>query len=707
MKFVTKINKNYIFLFILYLISSICYVLISSNLDNYNYIKNLPLISLTNKIISLTLISIIIFFFLHLSKKIRNKEFGVKLNKKIFLLFSVMTITSLSLNLLVTKYFLKNTVDSWFNPEIEKVFNNAFNIADQSLNYFSSELEKKAYISIYYINKFSNNENQIILNDLNNLLDLNCIKIYNQWGKLLITDNEFDQSYLPNNIPQDINQDLTNNLYYYKIIKDHSTNKFIFNFYLIYKNIIGQNRILGLSQTAPSFMQIDTENLLKSQKIYQKIFNYQTELSNIYINVIFNCVLLSIILAILVASYLSRYITFPLDNLIKNTKQIGEGSFTKYDKNIYGNDELSQLVKSFNEMTINLEKIRTQQSIDTNKITDYKNYLESLINNINSGIIVFKNDLEIISINHNFFDVLKLDTNNFNFKKISLLHPNLLELIESITINLNLKSWEKNLNIKLNDNKIINIFLKCVKFDYNNNLNLLIINDITNIVKAKQNEAWAEIAKRLAHEIKNPLTPIVLSAERLDLKLKPKLNLIDQKFLEKLVHQIILQVDELKLMVDKFRDFANINTPNLYKFNLLELIKQVILLYEQITYIKIRVVNCNNDIIVRGDQSMLRQVLHNLIKNAIEATEEQTDKLIEILVYQDDNYGYIKIHDNGSGFSTHVLNNIFNPYITTKGAKGSGLGLAIVKKIIDKHNGILEVYNDKGANIIFGIPLNY
>ena len=220
---------------------------------------------------------------------------------------------------------------------------------------------------------------------------------------------------------------------------------------------------------------------------------------------------------------------------------------------------------------------------------------------------------------------------------------------------------------------------------------MTLISDVTNLIKAKQNQAWADIAKRLAHEIKNPLTPIVLSAERIEMKLVPKLSNDDQVFLQRLVKQIIIQVEDLKDLVNKFRDFANINKPNLSKIEMVHFFNQFLTLYENINYIKFEVDIPENEILIMGDSSLLRQVFHNLLKNSIESIENIENKLIKVVLNIQNEYLGITIKDNGNGFENIIMENLFEPYRTTKGVKGSGLGMAIVKKIIDEHNGKIEV----------------
>ena len=563
-------------------ILSFVYIIMSSSLDVYFYIAYYETILKINTGLQIILLLIISYFILKLIQQVRGNIFGAKITGKLFIILSVIAIVPASFNILISHYFINNSINSWFTPQIYEVFNTA--------SYFADEIKvKQIYIFLY-----------------------------------------------------------------------------------------------------------------KNQHI----------LTNIYNDTLFTSVLLSISIAIVFCVYYAKYLVRPLNDILENTKLIGQGLLT-IDANNHSNgskDELSTLVVAFNQMSRNLEKMHNLELEQKNEITKNKDYLENIINNLNSSVIVFDEQLNVLSINKVSAQILNIDLSQLDGISLNNWHkvyPNLFDLIETIldknTHNTNY--LEFNYKVKLSSNTQKNMYIKVINFGLDSKLSMILISDITNLMSAKQNEVWAEIAKRLAHEIKNPLTPIVLSAERIEMKLMPKLNEVDQGFLSKLIKQIILQVEELKKLVNGFRDFASINKPQLVKVDLNLIITQILMLYEDYSYIKVDIVDKNSDIIVLGDDSLLRQVIHNLLKNSIDAVEHVLVKEVSVAINKDDQYGYIKIKDNGTGFKQDILDNLFEPYQTTKGVKGSGLGLAIVKKIIDEHNGKLDVYNDSGATVIVQLPL--
>ena len=233
----------------------------------------------------------------------------------------------------------------------------------------------------------------------------------------------------------------------------------------------------------------------------------------------------------------------------------------------------------------------------------------------------------------------------------------------------------------------------------------VVFDDVTRIVAAQRSAAWGEVARRLAHEIKNPLTPIQLSAERLQFKLADKLAESDAQMLNRGTHTIISQVQAMKRMVDDFRDYARLPAPELTALDLNELVGEVLGLYES-SSARIESALVPGLAPVIGDPTQLRQVIHNLLRNAEDALEGREDAAITISTAALGDNAQLLIADNGPGFPVELLPRIFEPYVTTK-SRGTGLGLPIVRKIVDEHRGSIEISNapEGGARIDIRLPL--
>lgn len=702
-----KVNIGFFIVILTLIIFSYFYVTIYSKYDVMLYLNDYKQIIQLNHIIEILLLITISFFIYKVFFR-STYVFGSVLTKKLFLLLSSVIVIPSLINIKIANYFIDNTVNRLFNPQIEELFDNSFSIAEESIKYFSKELRKKSVIAAEYLKLIDKSDDKADLAKIRNILDVNALSIYGIKGNLILQDKKNDQKYFPNILQNYIIVKIKNSGYYYEINKDANGN-YLFYYYQFYD----KDKIIALTQFAPDFIRIDNSKIIQNKDLYLGLLSNKDNLKDVYTSTLIISVLLSISIAVLLSMFLSKFLIKRISNLIENIESIKNGSY-KNNNAFQGNDELSQLITSFNEMSHNLDKVRKLEKYQKEQITAYKNYLENLIKNISLSVVVYDDKFSIKNMNTITQQILEINIEevfDVPINKWSEIYPHLEDFCSLIELNFNQvytnSNWEENIIVRSNHN-IKNLFIKNVKFETNNDVQYItIISDVTNLIKAKQNQAWADIAKRLAHEIKNPLTPIVLSAERIEMKLTPKIGADDQVFLKRLINQIIIQVEDLKTLVNKFRDFANINKPNLSKIEIVYFFSQFLTLYENANYeyLKIEINLPNNEAFIMGDSSLLRQVFHNLIKNSIESIENNELKQLNIVISQEDQLVKILIKDNGTGFEQIIMENLFEPYRTTKGVKGSGLGMAIVKKIIDEHNGKIEVFNDNGANVVVKLPL--
>jgi nitrogen fixation/metabolism regulation signal transduction histidine kinase len=241
---------------------------------------------------------------------------------------------------------------------------------------------------------------------------------------------------------------------------------------------------------------------------------------------------------------------------------------------------------------------------------------------------------------------------------------------------------------------------------------VLVMDDITAIIQGQRDAAWSEVARRLAHEIKNPLTPIQLSAERLRRKLGPVLNEADGQVLERATHTIVQQVEAMKHMVNDFAEYARMPQSRMLPLDLSALVRDVVDLYRG-GAVRVRYASADAALWIEGDALRLRQLLHNLLKNAAEALQEAAQPAVDVppsisvtLNAREDTHQIeLSVADNGPGFPADLLEHIFEPYVTTR-PKGTGLGLAIVKKVVEEHAGKVRAFNaiEGGARVVLSFP---
>jgi PAS domain S-box-containing protein len=422
---------------------------------------------------------------------------------------------------------------------------------------------------------------------------------------------------------------------------------------------------------------------------------------------------MSLLAAIWVAFISIRNIIAPVKELVKGTQAVASGH---YDQQlpVIAQDDLGFLVKSFNDMTHRIAVARDETRQAGFEVENQRAYLETILANLTAGVISFDELYKIRTANQAAYRIFHIHVNQF-------IGRTLLELIESYSeLAEPLKSIQRLLE------QADDIWQQRIAFlGPNGRQELLcrgtplfsqegqrvgavvVFDDVTDLIQAQKNAAWGEVARRLAHEIKNPLTPIQLSAERLQHKLSDKLEPADAGILQRSTRTIIQQVEAMKEMVDDFSEYAKPSKKQTVDIDLSSLVQEVLALYTLKSGVKFKADYEAGLLIVNGDPVSIRQVLHNLIKNALEAIDAHG--LIEITLHkvQKNNTDFIEIalYDNGPGIKDEQIEKIFEPYVTTK-AKGTGLGLAIVKKIIEEHGGAIWIDTNRkvGAGFIIQLP---
>ena len=406
-------------------------------------------------------------------------------------------------------------------------------------------------------------------------------------------------------------------------------------------------------------------------------------------------ILSSILLGMLFAERLSR----PVGRLAGAAQRLGAGDFDVQVIEEKGDDEIAMLSRVFNHMTKQVKRQR-DDLITANDYTERRRRLfDSVLSGVTAGVIGLSSDGNVGFINLAAEKLLNLNAENHEGKSIKLAVPEFVDLFLLIQKNENKTQQQE---IKLTRAGATEILLVRVSARISEDLlvegYVITFDDVTDLVSAQRLAAWGDVAQRIAHEIKNPLTPIQLSAERLKRKYSPMVG-AEEDNLSQYCDVIIRQTNDLRRIVDEFSKFARMPEPIKRSVNITKLLKDVILLFEiSSPAIKIKLKNPHGDINVNVDETMINQAFTNLIKNAGEAIESKAklnstnkfDPEIRIFIKKDVNNLEIIIEDNGIGLPTQERSRLFEPYVTNR-ENGTGLGLSIVKKIIEEHNGSLEL----------------
>lgn len=431
--------------------------------------------------------------------------------------------------------------------------------------------------------------------------------------------------------------------------------------------------------------------------------------------------LLSVMMAVWFAFYAARRMMAPVHELVGATRAVAEGNLQTRIYKKSKNDELGYLVHSFNYMTLQLEQARHKTETSQRELESQRAYLQAVLGQISSGVITLQPDGVVNTVNESAVAILGHELRDVPGKHIAdsatlsgLTGQFMDQIVSSANSDKELNGsqpWSREMDVMANSGRRL-LFVRGASLQDSEGVSsgtVLVIDDMTQMISAQRDAAWSEVARRLAHEIKNPLTPIQLSAERLRRKFSTKLHGEDSELLSRLTATIENQVDSLKSMVNAFAAYASTPQLSLVLTDPNELISEVIEMYEGNDGVRFELELGDSVAEIPLDAPRIRQLVHNLIKNALEAQAEQSGAQVRIITDVHDRSATrvleIKIEDLGPGFALDSLGRVFEPYVSSK-SKGTGLGLAIVKKIVEEHHGTIEASNlvDGGALISIRLP---
>lgn len=672
-----------------------------------------------NSIIALILLIIIILQFYNFIKTKKEIFFGNSLSRKILTFALVLILIPGSLFFVISTNFLKKFVSNRVVVEVNQTIKGKQNLLEpinlsDDLTSFTQEVANIA-------SDFSNLSTQQIQEQ---------IKLTAQATQLieLTVFNEKSQviAFIPSSSKTSEALELLNT----ESIMLLKTKTFFEDFVLIDGKLAMRVYSSYLTQDKEThFLRVKklTTNVANVAKKEQHVWGnktvkevYDDNLLDIYLSSFSLIFAISILGAISLALAFADQLTSPLLELSKAAKAIARGDFSK--QNIVNRrDELGYLTVAFNDMTTQLKTMQILAEKRQSELALSKQYVVSILTNLNSGVLTFDEKWHLLLSNNSADKILGVvfaDFKKTNLKEWPKYNPNLLDLINLIDQSSQAKDlqWQHEFLYVRNQGSRL-LLIRGSRL--NNEGYVIIFDDITEITKAQRDAAWGEVAKRLAHEIRNPLMPIQLSAERLALKLSHKLEPSDAAMLTRSTNTIVKQVEALTGMVDAFRKHAKAPMANLARISLTSLIKEIMVLYEDLNMMSF--VLLNHPLEIQGDENLLRQVFHNVLQNAQDALNEfeNPSVLIESQLFQESpespQFIIVSIKDNGHGFDESILAQAFEPYVTTK-LKGTGLGLAVVKKIMDEHGASVELANwvevtqsleviKKGAIVTLSWPL--
>jgi nitrogen fixation/metabolism regulation signal transduction histidine kinase len=624
----------------------------------------------------------------------RRRAFGSRLTVRLLLLLAVMAVVPGALVYTVSVQFLSKSIESWFDVKVDAALEGGINLGQSAIDQMLGDLQNKARAIASELADRPASQQVGVLGRLRDQAGVQEAVVVNAGGRVLASSSE-DVTRLVPELPslQALRQARAARAF---TAVDAAAGKPLALRVVVpvaTLAIAEEARYLQLRQTVPEQFGRSAEAVEAAYRDYRELALSRQGLKRIYIVTLTLALSMALLVAIALAVVLANRLSEPLANLAQAMQAVARGDFSRQAP-VTSRDELGVLTESFNSMTRQLDE--AQRVVEANRMAleSAKARLENILANLSAGVLVFDRALLLSISNHGAQSILGADLPGFaaDMRERFRSHGAL--------------PWQQEVELK-GTGKMLLVRGTALAQDPEGGY-VLVFDDITQLIHAQRATAWAEVARRLAHEIKNPLTPIQLSAERLEMKLAGKLGTEDAEALARGTRTIVNQVAALKSMVDDFRDYSKLPAPVFAGLDLNGLVQEVLALYET-SKAPIARKLASGLPQVRADSAQIRQVLHNLVQNAQDALENRKNPgeqpVIEVCTEAAGDKVRLSVTDNGGGFPEEMMARIFEPYVTTK-PRGTGLGLAIVKKIIDEHHGELTIENrvSKGASVTILLP---
>ena len=681
----------YFLIFLVLLSFSITFYLLLPNSTLVKDPQNLQFFLLADVIFVILLLSIIIrqiLLILIYRKKSTNES---RLYIKFVNLFTAMALGPAIGLVVITSLFFNLELRTWYGGAVREAVVNSNIVAKDYENEIQAELISDTQLIMREILKVSkNNEVQIdsinrALSEFINLRTISNIYIFNDKGDVLLSFKDVEKKNFLTPTSDVFKILDINRVYIFQLNKNSIT---------AYKKINFLNNI---------YMQVNRElnsniwdHIASTKEAYNIYISKEDESKGIQITYSMIFVLFSvcfILIAVLIGFNLARRLSNPINNLIQSANKISKGNFDAMVSEVDHFDEIKVLISSYNKMIFEIENKQNQLISKSFEDEEKRLFIEAILSLLTIGVISLDKEFNVILVN-------KTTSTIFNNTKQIKEKINFIEIFpEWEKIFINFKKSKKILEnfqyeYSLNDD-LRNFNVRIIKEIKNEEINgyVVAIDDTTSLILAEKHAAWSNIARKIAHEVKNPLTPIKLSAERIEKKYLDK-NISSEE-ISKLTETISRQVDDIGKLVDEFSSFARMPEAEIKLDNLSKCLENSYLLFSNShSKIKMKLNKPAENIYFQFDQFQLSQSFNNLIKNAIEAVIKIPNPSIVVNLFQKNKEIFIQFIDNGIGIDQNKISRIFEPYFTTKN-KGTGLGLSIVKRIIEDHGGKIKIEKNK------------
>ncbi len=672
----------------------------------------LPLLALNGTAL-VALSALIVVNLARLVRQYRQGVIGSRLTLRMMILFVTLAVAPVSMVFYFSLNFLHRSIDSWFDVRIEQALDDALELSRVALDARLSELLNQTARLALELEGTPDGAALTVLNDLRARSNAGELTLFTQKGHIIASSSGEFSSIVPDTPGEAILLQLAKGQNYVRLDPIRDAGLYVRVVVSAPPGAAGGERRVVQALFPVAARQSELASGVQAQYTQYKRLAYLRQPLKYTFTVTLSLVLaLSLLSAVWAAFFSTRRLVAPIRDLAEGTRAVAAGDYT-LRLPLQSKDELGFLVVSFNDMTQKIARARDALNHSQQHAEAQRAYLQALLQHLSSGVLTLDHRQCLRTANAAASELLgaRLDDHTgMPLGAIAERHPHLNAFIETLRHHLATPAREWREEVILEGPGARKTLLcrgTALPATESEGDTLIVFDDVTALIQAQRDAAWGEVARRLAHEFRNPLTPIQLSAERLRHKYLKTLDAKEGELLDRLTHTIVQQVEVMKDMVNAFADYARNPLLQTRPLDLNRLINEVLDLYRgQASGARFQTRLEAGLPLIEADAGRLRQLLHNLIKNALEATPDSGAR-ITLSTHSLPDFVELSVRDHGPGIPREIMAQLFEPYVTTK-PKGAGLGLAIVKKIAEEHGGTLSAENprDGGARLVLRLPVS-
>ncbi len=699
-----------------------------------------------NVLVASALLLVLLWMAIRLAVRWRQRQFGSRLLLKLAAIFGLVGVVPGLLIYVVSYQFVSRSIESWFDVKVEGALSAGVNLASVTLETVANDMANNTRAASQQLAQVPDAAAGVVLERIREQLGATDVILWNEAGVAVAS---VGMSMFDLNPERPSNQQLRSlrtGLRPLASIEgldevgawgagEEGEHAYVKTLALVSDPrlmLVSKPRFLQAIIPLPSALVTNALAVQDANREYQERALARQGLQRMYIGTLTLSLFLAVFGAVLLAVLLGNHLARPLLVLAQGVRDVARGDLTP-KMALQSQDELGGLTRSFALMTQQLLDARTAVDKSMAEVKAARTNLQTILDNLTSGVLVLDDRLHVLSINPGATRILRMPMAIYIGRKLEEV-PGLAGMAQLVQEQFEIflgeqgadagrDRWQQVLELSLEhpeqqaDSGVVTqnkTTLVVRGAELPQSRRLIVFDDISEIVSAQRSKAWAEVARRVAHEIKNPLTPIQLSAERLSIKLADKLEPPEQALLNRSVKTIVDQVAAMLRLVNEFRDYARLPAAELQPLDLNALVMELMQLYgEENAQVPVRAKLDPSAPRIAGDAQQLRQVIHNLVQNAQDATLQQAESLgvtppaVEITIQWVESSKRVRltVSDSGTGFAAHILQRAFEPYVTTK-VRGTGLGLAVVKKIADEHGARIDLANRMDNGMVQGAQVS-